>query len=161
MYILSARSVLVLLICHGRNRAHAASGIWSMMGNWPWSIQPLFQSIWGWKATNHGYPRMTLFSLKFERKNQRVCPCVPVCVCRSVKYRSSPLWFGVPSTLNSFLGSLRHWIGRHKYLVYSRFIKFSVAPKSSRAMALALFDLVCRKVRMVIDLLFDINTFKV
>jgi hypothetical protein len=28
-------------------------------------------------------------------------------------------------------------------------------------MALALFNLVCRKVRMVIDFLFDINTFEV
>jgi hypothetical protein len=28
-------------------------------------------------------------------------------------------------------------------------------------MALALFDLVCRKVRIVIDFLFDINTFEV
>jgi hypothetical protein len=40
-------------------------------------------------------------------------------------------------------------------------MKFSVAPKSSRAMALALFNLVCRKVRMVMDFLFDINTFEV
>jgi hypothetical protein len=40
-------------------------------------------------------------------------------------------------------------------------MKFSVAPESRRAMASALFDLVCRKVRMVIDFLFDINTFEV
>jgi hypothetical protein len=40
-------------------------------------------------------------------------------------------------------------------------MKFSIAPESRRAMASALFDLECRKVRMVIDFLFDINTFKV
>jgi hypothetical protein len=34
-----------------------------------------------------------------------------------------------------------------------------VAPESSRAMASALFDFECMKVQMVIDFLFDINTF--
>jgi hypothetical protein len=72
MYILLVHSVLALLICHGRNRARAASGVRSMTGNWPWLIHPLFQSIWDWNATNHGYPRMTLFLPKFERKNRRV-----------------------------------------------------------------------------------------
>jgi hypothetical protein len=91
MYILSVRSVLALLICRGRKHAHVASGLQSMTGSWLWSIQPLFQLIRGWNAVNHGYPRMTLFSPRFERKNQRACCCVPVCVCRSVKNRSSPL----------------------------------------------------------------------
>jgi hypothetical protein len=63
--------------------------------------------------------------------------------------------------LNSFLGSLRCWIGMWRYFVYSKFIKFSVAPESSRVMVSALFDLECKKVRMVIDFLFDINTFEV
>jgi hypothetical protein len=40
-------------------------------------------------------------------------------------------------------------------------MKFSIAPESNKAMVLALFDLICRKVRMVMDFLFDINTFKV
>jgi len=40
-------------------------------------------------------------------------------------------------------------------------MKFSVAPESNRAMASALFDLEWRKVRMVMDFLFDINTFEV
>jgi hypothetical protein len=40
-------------------------------------------------------------------------------------------------------------------------MKFSVAPESKRAMALALFDLMCRKVQRVIDFLFDINTSEV
>jgi hypothetical protein len=85
----------------------------------------------------------------------------PVWTCRSVKNWSSPLLFGVPSTLKSFLGSLRCWIGMWRYFAYSRFMKFSVAPESNRAMASALFDLEWRKVRMVIDFLFDINTFEV
>jgi hypothetical protein len=63
--------------------------------------------------------------------------------------------------LYSFLGSLRCWIGSCRYLAYSKFIKFSIAPESNRVMASALFDLECMKVRMVIDFLFDINTFKV
>jgi hypothetical protein len=45
--------------------------------------------------------------------------------------------------------------------VYCRFIKFSMAPKSSSAMVLALFDFECIKDCMVIDFLFDINTFVV
>jgi hypothetical protein len=48
-----------------------------------------------------------------------------------------------------------------RYFAYSRFIKFSVAPESRRATASALFNLECKKVRMVIDFLFDINTFEV
>jgi hypothetical protein len=52
-------------------------------------------------------------------------------------------------------------LGMWRYFAYSRFIKFSVAPESNRATALALFDLEWRKVRMVIDFLFDINTFEV
>jgi hypothetical protein len=48
-----------------------------------------------------------------------------------------------------------------RYFAYSKFMKFSVAPESSRAMVLALFDLKWRKVRMVMDFLFDINTFEV
>jgi hypothetical protein len=63
--------------------------------------------------------------------------------------------------LNSFLGSSRRWIGSRRYLAYSRFMKFSIAPESNKAMALALFDLVCRKVQIVMDFLFDINTFEV
>jgi hypothetical protein len=78
-----------------------------------------------------------------------------------VKNWSSPLLFGVPLTLKSFLGSLRCWIGMWRYFAYSRFMKFLVALESNRAMASALFDLEWRKVRMVIDFLFDINTFEV
>jgi hypothetical protein len=48
--------------------------------------------------------------------------------------------------LSSLRGSLRHRIGNWKYFAYWRFIKFSVAPESSRATALALFDFECMKV---------------
>jgi hypothetical protein len=40
-------------------------------------------------------------------------------------------------------------------------MKFSVAPESTRARALALFDLVCIKKRTVIDFLLDIYTSEV
>jgi hypothetical protein len=56
---------------------------------------------------NHGYLRMALFSPRSDRKNRSVERCVPVCTWRLVKYCSSPLWFEVPSTLNSLHGSLR------------------------------------------------------
>jgi hypothetical protein len=42
--------------------------------------------------------------------------------------------------------------------VYSRFMKFSVAPESSSAIVSALFNLECMKTHSVIDFLLDINT---
>jgi hypothetical protein len=69
MYVVSGEMVLALLTRRGKNRAHAASGVLSMTGSWLWSIHPLFQSIHGWKAANQGYPKMALFSPRFERKN--------------------------------------------------------------------------------------------
>ena len=84
---------------------------------------------------------MALFSPRFVRKNRSQVCCEPVRTCRSVKYWSSPLLFGVPSTLNSFLVVGRRLMGRWRYLAYSRLMKFSVAPESIKAMASALLDL--------------------
>ncbi len=53
----------------GKNRAFAASGALNTMGSWVWSIQPLFQSIFGWVAANQGYPSMALCSPNSVRKN--------------------------------------------------------------------------------------------
>jgi hypothetical protein len=50
-------------------------------------------------------------------------------------------------------------MGNCRYFAYCRFMKFSIAPESNSAMALALFDFECMKDQMVIDFLFDINTF--
>jgi hypothetical protein len=75
-----------------------------------------------------------------------------------VKYWSSLLQLGDPSTLYSFLGSLRRQMGSCKYFAYCRFMKFSVTPESRSAMVSALFNFKCIKDRMVIDFLFDINT---
>jgi len=49
-------------------------------------------------------------------------------------------------------------MGSSIFWVYLMFMKFSVAPESSRVTVLALFDLKCIKTRSVIDLQFDINT---
>src|SRR6266481_5449073 len=49
-----------LLMVHGMNRALAASGAFSTMGSCVWSIHPLFQSILGCMAVNHGYPKIAL-----------------------------------------------------------------------------------------------------
>jgi hypothetical protein len=108
---------------------------------------------------NQGYLRIALFSPRLKRKKRRVLHCVPICTWRSVKYWGSPLWLGDPSTLYSFLRSLRHWIGSWRYFAYWRFIKFSMAPESNSVMVLAHFDFKCMKDHMVIDFLFDINTF--
>ena len=72
------------LICRGRNRAFAASGLRNTMGSWLCEIHPLAQSIFGCVAVNHGYPRMTQFSPKSDRKYHSVLWVVPVLVCRSV-----------------------------------------------------------------------------
>jgi hypothetical protein len=52
-------------------------------------------------------------------------------------------------------------MGSCRYFAYCRFMKFSIAPKSRSATVSALFDFECIKDRMVIDFLFDINTFVV
>src|SRR5579863_7137695 len=95
----------------------------------------------GCTAANQGYPKMALFSPRFVRKKHSWVCCGPVRTCRSVKYWSSSLLFGVLSTLNSFLVVGRRRIGRWRYLAYSRLMKFSVAPESIKAMDSALLDL--------------------
>ena len=81
MYNRPIRSVedsLGMLVVLGRKRAFVASGVQNMMGNWEWSIHPLLQLICGCIAVNHGYPRMALFSPRFERKNRSLIHLLPV-----------------------------------------------------------------------------------
>ena len=73
--------VFVVLIV---NQAFPASGVRNIMGSCEWSIQPLFQSIFGCMAANQGYPSMALFSPRFERKKRRLIRRSPVCTVRSV-----------------------------------------------------------------------------
>ena len=100
---------------------------------------------------------MALFSPRFERNNRRFVCCVPVCAWRSVKICNSLSRLVVPSMLNNFQGSGSHLIGSLRYFVYSRFIKFSVAPKSN-AIDSALFNFECMKKQTVIDFLLNIYT---
>jgi len=67
----------------------------------------------------------------------------------------------VPSTLKRLRGSSSRFMGSWRYFAYSRFIKFSVAPESMRAIASALLDFECMKNHKVIDFLLDIYTFEV
>src|SRR5579863_6502049 len=89
------------LMVRGTNWALAASSLRSMIGNWEWLIHPRFQSMRGCTAANQGYPSMALFSPRFVRKKRKRVCCDPVRTCKSVKYWSSPLLLGVPSTLNN------------------------------------------------------------
>ena len=81
---------------------------------------------------------MALFSPKSVRKNRSLDRLGPVWTSRSVKYLSSPLLLVVPSTLKILRGCWRVWIGSFNHLAYERFMKFSVAPESTRATASAL-----------------------
>jgi hypothetical protein len=49
-------------------------------------------------------------------------------------------------------------MGKLIFWAYERLIKFSVAPESNRAIALALFNLNCMKMCSIINFQFDINT---
>src|SRR5579863_2773866 len=98
----SVGEVLGRLTVQGMNWAFAASSLWNMIGSWEWSIHPRFQSMRGWVAANQGYPNMALFSPRFVKKNRKWVCCDLVRTCKSVKYWSSPLLLGVPSTLNNF-----------------------------------------------------------
>jgi len=60
------------LICRGRNRAFVVLGLLNTIGSWLWEIHPLAQSILGCVTVNHGYPRMTWFLPRSERKYLRV-----------------------------------------------------------------------------------------
>ena len=64
----------------------------------------------------------------------------------------------VPLTLNSFHGSGSHLMESLRYFAYSRFMKFSVAPKSTNAINSALFDFKCTKKWTVINFLLNIYT---
>ena len=64
--------------------------------------------------------------------------------------------FVVPLTLKRLHSSSKHLIGSWRYLAYSRFIKFSVAPESIRASALALFNFKWTKNHRFINFLLDI-----
>ena len=72
------------LICRGKNCAFVASADHRTISNWSCVIHPLAQSILGCAAANHGYPKITLFSPRSERKYRRVCCWVSVLVCKSV-----------------------------------------------------------------------------
>src|SRR5579863_34382 len=114
----------------------------------------------GWTAANQGYLSMALFSPKFVRKNRKQVCCNLVWTCRSVKYWSSPLLFGVPSTLNNLWVVGRCRMGRWRYLAYSKLMKFPVAPESTRAIDLALLDFEWMKNHIVIDFRSDMYTFE-
>jgi len=49
-----------------------------MTGRWEASIHPLAQSILGWLATNHGYPRMIRWWPRSVRKNLMTLAIDPV-----------------------------------------------------------------------------------
>ena len=55
-----------------------------MSGSWPLLIHPWAQSIFGWLAVNHGYPRMAFWSARSVRKNHNHTFWLPVCISRSV-----------------------------------------------------------------------------
>src|SRR5579863_7365321 len=103
---------------------------------------------------------MALFSPRFVRKKCKRVYCDLVRTCRSVKYWSSPLLLGVPSTLNSLWVVGKRRMGRWRYLAYSRLMKFLVALESTRAMDSALLDLKWMKNCIVIDFRSDMYTFE-
>ena len=148
------------LIVRGINWALAALSLRSMIGSCEWSIHPRFQSIHDCTAANQGYPRMALFFPRFiKKKCSQVC-CNLVRTCKSVKYWNSPLLLRVLSMLNNFLVVGNRRIGRCRYLVYSKLMKFSVAPELIRAMDLALLDLEWIKNCIIIDFCSDMYTFE-
>jgi hypothetical protein len=66
--------------------------------------------------------------------------------------------FSIPSTLYNLCEKARAFIGSLSHLAYDRFIKFSVASKSTNAMFLALLAIVWGKTQTVMDFLADMYT---
>src|SRR6266403_3633828 len=73
-----------LLIVRSIKHAFAASGALNTIGSCVWSIHPLFQSILGCTAVNHGYPKIALCSPSCVRKNLMFVVVDPVRMARSV-----------------------------------------------------------------------------
>src|SRR6266446_5534167 len=92
------------LIDLGRKHAFAALGALRTIGSWVWSIQPLFQSIFGWVAANQGYPSIALCSPSSVRKNLMLVVVDLVRNPRSVPSRRRPALASQPSTLHSSPG---------------------------------------------------------
>src|SRR6266436_9435578 len=74
-----------LLTVRGIKRAFAASEVLKTIGSCVWSIQPLFQSIFGCTVANHGYPRIALCSPSCVRKNLMLVLVDPIRMARSVE----------------------------------------------------------------------------
>ena len=62
-FLIGCGTFLVL----GMYMALAMFGADRTIGSWDMSIQPLFQSTLCWKAANHGYPKISLWSPRSER----------------------------------------------------------------------------------------------
>src|SRR5712671_643005 len=67
----------------GLNCGFSALASHRMRGSWVVSIHPRAQSILGWFAANHGYPRITLWCPRSVRKKRMLVCLVPICTCRS------------------------------------------------------------------------------
>ena len=72
------------VIVHWPMRDSMAFLVCSISGSWVLSIHPLAQSIFGWFAANHGWPRMAFWSARLVRKNRNHTFRFPVCISRSV-----------------------------------------------------------------------------
>ena len=72
------------VMLHSPMQTFFFSGTHMMSGNWSALIHPLAQSILGYIAVNHEYPRISFWSPISVRKKRSFVLCCPVCISRSV-----------------------------------------------------------------------------
>src|SRR5712675_3336029 len=142
----------------GLNCGFSALASRRMRGSWVVSIHPRAQSILGWFAANHGYPRITPWGPRSVRKKRMLVRLVPVCTCKSTKYLREPVLFVVPSTLSRGRSWGRRLNDSFSHLAYVRLMKFSVAPESRRAGASVLLCAAWMYVFRFMDFRLDMYT---
>ena len=72
------------VMVHRAIRDSRAFLVWRMSSSCSLSIHPQAQSIFGWLAANHGYPRMAFWLAKLVRKNCNHTLWLSICISKSM-----------------------------------------------------------------------------
>ena len=105
-----------------------------------------FQSIFGWKAASHGYPRIISSSPMFETRNFMSLTSVPHRTCRSTNSFMVPDRLCVPSMFQMVRGCVNWSVPIFILLRSLVLIKLSVAPESTSTCLSALECFDCKRV---------------
>src|ERR1700761_2750968 len=122
------------------------------------SIVAFFQSIFGWNAASHGYPKTISSPPNSVTRNLICFFWFPHLICRSMKFLMCPALLWVPSMFQIVLGFLS---GSFPIFIHFRsfsLIKFSMAPESTSTCRSAIECAVLNRVGIRRLLYLHLNT---